>query len=95
MPDLVVDWVSDCSSALFAVYVTDIVVVDWRIAWLRGWLSWWLCGGLVFVVYATDFVTDRLEWRGEVWILLFSDVTLGLITFVADCGWMLTELVTL
>ena len=40
----------------------------------------------LFVVYVTDFVTDRLEWRGEVWILLFSDVTLGLITFVADCG---------
>ena len=60
MPDLVVDWVSDCSSALFAVYVTDIVVVDWRIAWLRGWLSWWLCGGLVCCL--CDWLCDWPTW---------------------------------
>ena len=93
MPDLVVDLVNDCMTALFTVYVSDLVV-DWS---LPDWMVDWTSDSVValFVVYVTDFLTDWLEWRGEAWILLFSEVTLGLITFVADCGWMLTELVTL
>ena len=38
MPDVVVNLVSDSLTALFAVYVTDLVV-DWLNAWLNGLLS--------------------------------------------------------
>ena len=38
MPDWVVDWISDSLTALFTVYVTDLLV-EWLNALIGGWLS--------------------------------------------------------
>ena len=46
MPDWVVDWLSDPLTALFAVYVTD-VVVDWLNMSLNSQQSYWLSDRLV------------------------------------------------